>query len=227
MINLIPDEIRINNRYALRNVRFIKYTLVALLTMAAIAAITGLSILNMNRTEDNLQKQSEDQRKQLASYKPVQTKSKQLSDQITTINSLLARQIKFSELLPNIAKLMPPGAVLRELDFTTSDILAGSTTTGGSAPASSSTQKPFLIQASVKDRAIASTLLENIKASKDIFTDADIVSVNQSLKGVSTDANSLPSINTRYPYDVTINAYLKKIDPSKSNQTSQTAKVKQ
>jgi Tfp pilus assembly protein PilN len=227
MINLIPDEIRINNRYALRNVRFIKYTLVALLTMAAIAAITGLSILNMNRTEDNLQKQSEDQRKQLASYKPVQTKSKQLSDQITTINSLLARQIKFSELLPNIAKLMPPGAVLRELDFTTSDILAGSTTTGGSAPASSSTQKPFLIQASVKDRAIASTLLENIKASKDIFTDADIVSVNQSLKGVSTDANSLPSINTRYPYDVTINAYLKKIDPSKSSQTSQTAKVKQ
>jgi Tfp pilus assembly protein PilN len=227
MINLIPDEIRINNRYALRNVRFIKYTMVALLTMAAIAAITGLSILNMNRTEDNLQKQSEDQRKQLASYKPVQTKSKQLSDQITTINSLLARQIKFSELLPNIAKLMPPGAVLRELDFTTSDILAGSTTTGGSAPASSSTQKPFLIQASVKDRAIASTLLENIKASKDIFTDADIVSVNQSLKGVSTDANSLPSINTRYPYDVTINAYLKKIDPSKSSQTSQTAKVKQ
>jgi Tfp pilus assembly protein PilN len=227
MINLIPDEIRINNRYALRNVRFIKYTMVALLTMAAIAAITGLSILNMNRTEDNLQKQSEDQRKQLASYKPVQTKSKQLSDQITTINSLLARQIKFSELLPNIAKLMPPGAVLRELDFTTSDILAGSSTTGGSAPASSSTQKPFLIQASVKDRAIASTLLENIKASKDIFTDADIVSVNQSLKGVSTDANSLPSINTRYPYDVTINAYLKKIDPSKSSQTSQTAKVKQ
>jgi hypothetical protein len=144
---------------------------------------------------------------------PPEDKSKQLSGELTTINTLLSRQINFSELLPNIAKIMPPGAVLRELDFTTSDILGGPATPGSSAaPTAASGQKPFLLQASVKDRVIASTLLENIKASKDIFTDADIVSINQSTTGVSTDANSLPSINSRYPYQVTINAYLKKID---------------
>jgi Tfp pilus assembly protein PilN len=224
MINLIPDEIRTNNRYALRNVRLVRYTFVALLTMAAIVAITGLSILNMNRTEKNLQKQSEDQRQKLASYKPVQDKSKELANQITTINTLLARQIKFSELLPNIANLMPPGAVLRELDFTTSDILAGAAAPGTNTPTSTTTLKPFLIQASVKDRAIASVLLENIKTSKDIFIDADIVSVNQSTKGTSADANTLPSINTKYPFDVTINAYLKKIDPAKTSTTSQAVK---
>jgi hypothetical protein len=145
-----------------------------------------------------------------------------LSDEITTINSLLNRQIKFSELLPNIGKLMPPGAVLRELDFTTSDILAGSSG-GKAATSSASGPKPFIIQASVKDRTIASTLLENIKTSS-LFTDADIVSVNQSSKG-STDANALPSITSKYPYDVTINAYLKKIDPSKTNTSSQAVKT--
>jgi hypothetical protein len=204
MINLIPDEMRINNRYALHNVRLLRYTALALLTMASIVAITGLSILNMKRTETSMQQQSQEQKQKLATYKPLQDKSKQISDELTTINTLLSRQVNFSELLPNIAKIMPPGAVLR-----------GATTTPGSSAAASaaSGQKPFLLQASVKDRTIASTLLENIKASKDIFTDADIVSINQSTTGVSADANSLPSINSRYPYQVTINAYLKKIDP--------------
>jgi Tfp pilus assembly protein PilN len=222
MINLIPDQIRINNRYALRNVKLIRYTVLALLTMAVIVAITGLSILNMERTENKMQQQSKEQHQKLATYKATEDKSKELSDEVNTINTLLSRQLNFSELLPNIAQLMPPGAVLRELDFTTSDILAGATTTKATA---SSGQKPFIIQASVKDRAIASTLLENIKASKDLFTDADIVSVNQSLKATSTDANSLPSINSRYPYEVTINGYLKKIDPQKATTTNQAAKT--
>jgi Tfp pilus assembly protein PilN len=229
MINLIPDEIRVNNHFALRNVKLARYTAVAILTMVSIAAITGLSILNMNRTENNLRQQSDQQAQKLTAYKPLQNKSKQLSNQLTTINTLLNRQVKFSELLPNIAKLMPPGAVLRELDFSTSDILVGGATSGTGAAASSSSvaQKPFIIQASVKDRTVASTLLENIKASNAIFTDADIVSVNQSTKGTSTDANALPTISSRYPYDVTINAYLKKIDTSKTSAKTTQAGTKQ
>jgi Tfp pilus assembly protein PilN len=224
MINLIPDEMRINNRFALHNVRLIRYTGVALLTMAAIMSVTGLSILNMDRSEKSLQKQSDEQKQKLTTYKPIQDKSKELSDEITTINSLLGRQIKFSELLPSIAKLMPPGAVLRELDFTTSDILAGGTAGAKATASAASGQKPFIIQASVKDRTIASTLLENIKASNSLFTDADIVSVNQATKGTSADANALPSISSKYPYDVTINAYLKKIDPSKTSAANQAVK---
>jgi Tfp pilus assembly protein PilN len=227
MINLIPDDMRINNRFALRNIKLVRYTGVALLTMASIVAITGLSILNMNRTENNLQQQSDQQTQKLAAYKPLQNKSKALSDELTTVNTLLNRQVKFSELLPNIAKLMPPGAIFRELNFSTSDIISSTAPTGSASGSTASGQKPFLIQASVKDRAVASTLLENIKASKDLFTDADIVSVNQSTKGTSADANALPTVSSRYPYDVSINAYLKKIDTSKTTAAQTPAGAKQ
>jgi len=212
MINLIPDHIRINNRYALRNVKLIRYTVVSLVAMASIVVMTGLSILSMNRTESNLQEQSDEQNQKLATYKPLEDQGKKLSTEISTINTLLDRQVEFSELLPKIAKTMPPGAILTQLDFSTSDILAGVS----KAPGASTTvqQKPFLLQAAVKDRNVAATLLENIRASKDLFTDADFVSISQSTKGTSNDANSLPTITSKYPYQVTINAYLKKITPT-------------
>jgi hypothetical protein len=181
----------------------------------------------MNRTDNTFQQQSEQPAHNLATYIPLQDKIKQLSDQITTINTLLARQVKFSELLPSIAQLMPPGAVLEDLDFTTSDILNTTTPAAGAASgsATSATQKPFILRAAVKDRTVASTLLNNIKTSKGLFTDADIVSVNQATKGTSTDANATPSITVRYPYEVTINAYLKKINPQQSATSSQGSKT--
>lgn len=219
MINLIATPIRVNNRYALRNVRLIRYTVVSAFTMAAIGLITGASILNMKSTQDDLQNQIDAQNQQMASYKKVQDQGKQLSDQLSTINTLLNRQVTFSELLPGIAKVLPPGAVLRQLDFSTSDILstpgASSASTG-----SSSQKKPFVIQAAVTDRNVAGTLLENIKASTDLFTDADLVSVSHADTSTSGSPDSPPSITKRYPYQVTINAYLKKLDVNKLNLTT-------
>jgi hypothetical protein len=220
MINLIPELTRTNNRYAQRNTRLIRYTAVAVFTMALIMIITVVSILGMNNTKSNLQKQANDENQKLATYKPLQAQGQELSDQLTTINTLLNRQVTFSTLLPSVAKIMPPGAVLKQLNFSASDILSSSGTTS----ISSSTQKPFIILAAVKDRSVATTLLENIKASKDLFTDADIVDVSQDVKGASTDANSLPSITVRYPYQVTINAYLKK--QTGKIPTSQTGSIK-
>jgi cytochrome bd-type quinol oxidase subunit 2 len=76
MINLIPDNIRINNRYALRNVRLARYTALAVLTMAAIVAITGLSILNMDRTENNMQNNQKSKAKNLLATSQYRKKAK-------------------------------------------------------------------------------------------------------------------------------------------------------
>ncbi|HEX2614089.1 MAG TPA: hypothetical protein VHL10_01235, partial [Nitrososphaera sp.] len=123
---MIPETIRINNRYSARNVLLVRYTVVSLLTMLAIVVITGLTIFNMDRNAGDLQKQSKLQSQRIASFKSLQSQGQQLSDQILTINSLLSRQVNFSNLLPKIAQIMPPGAVLKELDVSTSDILPAS-----------------------------------------------------------------------------------------------------
>jgi hypothetical protein len=129
VINLIPEATRLNNRYALRNTRLIRYTAVSIFTMLSIMVITGISILGMKSTEGDLHKQADEENAKLASYKPLQAQGQALSEQITTINTLLNRQVEFSSLLPAIAKIMPPGAVLKQLNLSTSDILpAGSTT---------------------------------------------------------------------------------------------------
>lgn len=217
MINLIPDNLRINNRYALRSSQLLRYTSVAALTMFCIVVVTGISILGMQHTQNNLQKQIDNQNRNLSAYKALQTQAEQLSSELTTVNSLLSQQVAFSTLLPQIAKIMPPGAVLTDLNVSTSDLLpasaAGSAAKGTTSASSSVIQKPFVIQAAVLNRDVASTLLANIKATTNLFTDADIVSVNQSTVGTN-DANSKPSVAARYPYQVTINAYLKKINPN-------------
>lgn len=221
MINLIPDYLRANNRFALLNVRMLRYTAILAFTMAAIGEITGISILGMQHAQSKLQKQINGQNQKLASYKPLAAQGKQLSDELSTINSLLARQVSFSTLLPQIAKIMPPGSVLQELDVSTSDLLpptAMGNKTAAGLSSTSSTQKPFVIQASVTNRDVATTLLANIKATSSLFTDADIVSINQSKTGTA-DANSTPAISTRYPYQVTINAYLKRISPNQNGGT--------
>jgi Tfp pilus assembly protein PilN len=218
MINLIPDYIRANNRYALRNSHLLRYTAISALTMVAIGLITGASILSMMHTQNSLQGQVDSQNKSLAKYKPLEAQGQQLSSELTTINALLNRQVNFSNLLPDLAKIMPPGAILKQLDFSTSDILVSpkpaNPTTGSSGPSSTpAPAKPFVILAAVSDRATATILLNNIKSNSQLFTDADIVDVSQTT--VSTGPSS--SLSTKYPYQVTINAYLKKINPNAAN----------
>jgi Tfp pilus assembly protein PilN len=200
MINLIPDNVRSSNRYAYRNLRLIRYTFISALTMVLILVITGLCILSMNHTQSSLQSQIEQQNQQIAGYKKIQTQGQALSDQLKTINTLLDHQVTFSSLLPDMSKVFPPGAVLQQLDFTSADILPAVAGSGSStAVPKTIVKKPFIISAAVKDRATAITLLENIRATKDLFSDADLVDISQ-----SSNAQSL------YPYQVSINAYFQK-----------------
>ncbi len=219
MINLIPDDIKNNNRYARKNLQLVRYTIMSASTVVAIVLIAMISIASMLGDKNNLQQEIDKQNAQLATYKPIEVQGQQLSDTVATINTLLNRQITFSTLLPEIAKCLPNGAILKQLDFSASDILAGSTKTQGAAPvggaAGITAKKPFLILAGLADRSKATTLLENIRANKDLFTDADIVDVTQTAVGV----NGSSAISSHYPYQVTINAYLKQVNPNQLGKT--------
>lgn len=212
MINLIPDELKQTIRFSIKNSSLIRYNFIAAGTAVAIICITTISILSMQQTKNNLQKELDQQNLKLASYKKVEADGQKLYDNVSSIQQLLDRQIRFSSLLPELAAILPPGAVLKQLDFSTLELTGPPPT-----PATNKTpqaqnkvpEKPFVIQAAVTDRAVAATLLENIRAKTDLFTGADLIDVTLNESSSSQNGQS-DSIASRYPYQVTINAYFKK-----------------
>lgn len=229
MINLLPDDIKHNNRYAVRNSRLLRYTFLSAGTALSIVLITTISILTMLRSQQQLQAELERQNVKLNSLKRVEADGQKLYDRITAIDQLLDRQITYSTLLPELASILPPGAILKQLEFSTAD-LTGQTSQptpnpqpapgGGTTPApvAKAPEKPFLIQAAVTNPEVATRLLENLRASKEWFTSADLIDVSNAATESSGDEDSL---SKRYPYQVTINAYLKKKNPGANSQSQE------
>ncbi len=211
MINLIPDQAKQDIRYAMRNTRLIRYTWISFSMAIAISLVTALSIFSMQSTKNGLNNELEAQNQQLAGLKDVEQKGQKLYDQIETIDQLLNRQVKFSGILPDIAKLLPSGAVLKQLDFSSSDLTGEASSVAGAKPVAPGTEKPFVISAAVTDRTIATTLVENIKAKKDLFSTADLIDVSQNGDSTSSSSdNNENAQSAKYPYLVTIHAYFKK-----------------
>ncbi len=202
MINLTPDEVKKNTVYAKRNTRLIRYVLVSALTMFLILAITGFSIFDMTRTQKSLNSQLETQTVKIESFKEIEKQGQALFDQVSTIKELLKRQVKFSEMFPNFAKILPSGSIILALDFNANDFTGE--VAAGQKPTTAE-DKPFVIRAATVDSQTATTLLENIKARTDLFVGADLIDIVK--VEPSTGGENL--VSQRYPYQVTINAYLK------------------
>ena len=94
-----------------------------------------------------------------------------------------------------------------QLNFQAND-LTGQSSSAQKTP-TQVVDKPFIIRAAATDRALAGTLLENIKARKDLFKSADLIDVTfvESATTVSGSTTTTNSISDKYPYQITINAY--------------------
>src|SRR5205085_5964960 len=86
-------------------------------------AISGLIIimlsgwLYMGRQSTNLQRSINDTRQQLQAQhlQQVQKEAKEITGDIRVINQVLSREIRFSDLMQAIGKVLPPGTVLNSL----------------------------------------------------------------------------------------------------------------
>lgn len=220
MINLTPDKIKENTVYAKRNSRLLRYLLISGFTMFCILVITGITLVDMTQTKSDYEDQLAGQNAKIESYKTVEQKGQALYDQVSTIKELLNRQIKFSEMFPDFAKILPEGSIILALDFNANDFI-GDTTAGQKTPTKPE-DKPFVIRAATVDSQTATTLLENIKARTDLFVGADIIDVVKIEPSTSGTENQVAS---RYPYQVTINAYLKQKNQKTGSSTTQEKQV--
>ena len=162
MINLLPPQYVDVVKHSKTNDHLVRWIL------ATLAAIVGLLILIMsgwfyldhqskNHISDiSLGKQQLEQQN-LAS---VRKDAEEISMDIKTINQVLGREVRFSELIQQVGKVMPPGTVLGGLTLTKVD---------GSVD----------LTASAKDYTTGAQIALNLSDPKnDLFARADIVSIN-------------------------------------------------
>lgn len=194
MINLLPPQKLANIRIARGNTVLRRYIELMLLSLAII--ITAFVVANyfLNVQQANVQKIIDEDQKTLSKLEPVQKEAEQLSGTVNTIAGLLTRDVKFSTLLEQIGGIMPNGAVLTGIQYSTDDLKA-----------------PLVISSEVEDEQTAAVLLNNINAS-DLFASAEIQSINSvqedsAASGSVTDQAVLKP--TKYKYNATINAYFK------------------
>lgn len=166
MINLIPDKIKSDRKYARLNILIARH-LSGLALIAVLAVGFMISGVQLMRTDEAEVKEKLAVKE--AEYEPLkqyEDEAKELNAEVKTIQSLFAREVKFSELLVSIASSIPTGSRLTSLSLT-----------GGSTA-------PINISARVPSQEGAAVLRKSLVES-DIFEAADINNIST---GDTTDA---------------------------------------
>lgn len=139
MINLLPPVQAQQIRYGRTNTVLRRWLLVGLAATAGMIIIIVSGWLYIDQQSKNLQKNINSTQQQLKAQNldKVQKDAAEISGDIKVINQVLSREIRFSDLMQAIGKLMPPNTVLTSLTLNkvtgALDLLAGAKDNGSAA----------------------------------------------------------------------------------------------
>ncbi len=181
MINLLPPNVKDSYRFARRNVllrRWVIRFVVAFVGLGAIATY-GLLTLHQETSHYSAQVSATEALFQQEKFSQTQGQIQNISNSFRLVVKVLGQEVLFSELLKQIAALIPNNANLTGLNI-------------------NQTQGGIDISANATDYATATQVQVNLAdPSNKIFSKADIVSIACS----STNA-----LNPRYPCTVNVRA---------------------
>ena len=162
MINMLPGDYVDVIRHSKNNDRLLRWLLAILAAIAGMLIILASGWLYLDHQTNLLTTDVAEGRKKLdeQNLAGVRKDADQISKDIKTINQVLGREIRFSDLIQEIGKAMPPGTILGGLTLTKAD---------GSVD----------LTASAKDYTSGAQIALNLSDPKNnLFSRADIVSLN-------------------------------------------------
>lgn len=195
MINLLPPKNRLAIETAKKNTILRRYLELGVLAVCVLAVLIVGSYYFLELQDRNTQKTLDLNKQKLSQLEPVQDEAKQLSLTINTIAALFSREIDFSTMLTKIGQLMPPNAVLTNLEVS-----------------SNTKDSPLNISAQVDTEEKAAVLRNNLEKS-DLFDKAKIVSIEKitfdetSSAASNSDADKTAAADSPYRFTVQIEAY--------------------
>lgn len=155
MINLMPPDVKSSVKYGAYNVNIIQYGIMLVLIGVALAALITFGVQIVRSDEASLDDAILKKQLQLEDYSADNEKALALTAKISTISKLLEGEVKFSELLQEIGRLLPAGSSLTGLQLTTEF------------------SEPIVLVATVDSKQTATQLQQNL-ANSDLFVGADI-----------------------------------------------------
>lgn len=162
MINLLPPERALDIRYGRSNARLIRWIIGMVAAIAGLIVIISSGSAYIGRQSSNLESNiaSLQQRFQAQKLDQVQKDAKEISGEIKVINQVLSREIKFSSLIQEIGKAMPPGTVLGSLTLTKAD-------------------GAIDLSANARDYSSAALIAANLNdPSNGLFEKVDVININ-------------------------------------------------
>lgn len=162
MINLLPGEYGANLRSAHLSSVAKRWVIGMAVATAGLLVLMASGYLYITQQSDSLDKNIAGAKAQLAqqNIEKVRKDTAAINGNIKLINQVLSQEIRFSDLIQEVGKVMPPGTVLGGLSL--------SETTGG-----------IDLTAAGKDHTSLAQIAVNISDPKNnIFSKADIVSIS-------------------------------------------------
>lgn len=190
MINLLPPKNRLAIETAKKNTILRRYLELAVLGVCVLAVLIVGSYYFLELQDRNTQKTLDLNQQKLDQLEPVQDEAKQLSLTINTIAALFSREVDFSNMLTQIGQLMPPNAILTNLEID-----------------SSIKDSPLNISAQVDTEEKAAVLRNNLEKS-DLFDKAKIISIEKiSVDDATATTEKEEPVDSPYRFTVQIEAY--------------------
>jgi hypothetical protein len=183
MINLLPPDIKQEYTYAWRNARLIRWVFAFGFALVGLAIISVGGIFYLSQQASNYEEQVSTAQDSLQAQNQSQTVKQvtDISNNLKLTVQVLSKQVLYSQLLRQLATIIPNNATLSNLNL-------------------SQVQGAIDLTANTTDYAAASQLQVNLAdPANKLFTKADIVNI-------SCSSDTSGGGNSKYPCTVTIRA---------------------
>ncbi len=184
MINLLPTEYKQEIRAGRGNVILVRYIMILITAVIVLSGLLIGAYIVLNNTRSIAEAKVAENEQRTVAYQPVRTQADAFRGDLTTAQMILANDVSFTELIYEIAAIVPPNVVLDDLSLDPKNF--------GSNATMNASAKTFEDAAKLKDAFIR---------SNQIFSNVQLQTIRDSETGAST---------TKYPVKVNLSVVINK-----------------
>jgi hypothetical protein len=112
MINLLPDDTKVQIRAARTNVVLVRYILIIILGISFLLLVVGGAYVILSNTKAAAQAVIDTNDSKTSPYAAVQTQADSLRSSLATAKNIFDQEVDYTKILSNIASTLPNGVII-------------------------------------------------------------------------------------------------------------------